>query len=75
MSAILINNSTGNILLTSPKIIRAGSVISSGLAPTREIPNANGGFAIQTQAFNIAVSLLVVGLEVGEDSIRFWDFF
>jgi len=76
LSAILINNSTGNILFTSPKIMLSGLVVSSGLTPTSEITNVDCSFAIQAQAFEaIPVCLPVVGLDVVEDGIRFWDFF
>jgi len=47
------------------------SVVSSGLTPPSNSPMT---VAIHAQAFD-TVCLLVVGLDIVEDSIRFWIFF
>jgi hypothetical protein len=54
----------------------AGSVVSSGLTRAREITNVECGFAIDAQAFDaVVICLPVVGLDVVEDGVCFWDFF
>jgi hypothetical protein len=75
LAAILIDNPTGNILLTRAKIMVTSSPITSGLTPTSEIPNVDRSFAVHAQSFDTAVPLSVMGVDVLEDGVCFWNFF
>jgi hypothetical protein len=75
LTAILIDNPTGDVLLARAKIRVTGSVIASGVTATSEIPNVDCGFTVHAQAFGGAVCLPVMGVDVLEDGISFWNFF
>ena len=72
MPTILIDNPTRNVLLISSEAMVERSIVASSFAATSIFTNYYCCFTVNAQAFNVlTVCLLLIGLDVVEDGIRF----
>lgn len=77
LPAVFVHQSEWSVFFLAAHIMIRSFVVASGCSATRIFPDIHGGLAVHAQATGLApVNPLPIFLpDVGEDGIRFWNFF
>jgi hypothetical protein len=82
-STVLIHHPERDVFFFTAHIVIGGAVVATGFPAARVLADLHRGFAVDAQAFDLLLlvglsccdGLAILGLEVGEDSLRFREFF